>query len=325
MIQFKGKEILITGCGTLGGALVKKIMTFSPRGIRVLSRNELHQYRFKQEMAGLVRETGFDNIAYLIGDVRDYERIRMATKNVDIVINTAAMKHLDLCEENPFEAVQTNIIGATNIIKASIDNEVEIVMQISTDKAVEACNLYGATKAVAEKLFIHGNVYTGGHGTKMSCCRYGNVIGSNGSVIPLFKKQAEAGSYITITHPDMTRFWISINEAVEFIIRSIGVMAGGEIFIPKIPSMRIIDLANAIKEGCVINYTGIRKGEKIHETLISEHESLNVIEYDESFEIRPLINIQKYDTSGNRVFPLFKYSSDTNAHFLSKEDLRELI
>jgi UDP-N-acetylglucosamine 4,6-dehydratase len=278
---FDGKEILITGgTGSLGKALIDKLLTnYNPKGIRIFSRDELKQVELKKQLSSnskfIDREPTLP-ISFLIGNIKDLPRLELATEGVNIIIHAAALKHVPVCEENPLEAIQTNIIGSQNIVYAALKNKVEKVMGVSTDKSVNPINLYGATKLAAEKLFIHSNIYNGGRHPVFSCCRYGNVIGSRGSAIPLFFKQAEQGQ-ITITDERMTRFWISLSNAAEFVLNSISVMEGKEIFIPQMRSCRMIDVANIIanttKTPVEIKNIGIRPGEKLHEVLISEEES----------------------------------------------------
>ena len=290
-----------------------------PKGIRIYSRGELMQMQMSQK---------FDDprLSFLIGDVRDRNRLYRAMRGVDIVVHAAAMKQVPSCEYNPIEAVKTNIDGTVNLIDAAVDNNVNKVMLISTDKAVHPVNLYGATKMVAEKLGIQGNSYSGGKTPWFSCVRYGNVIGSRGSVIPLFKEQQKKG-VITITDEKMTRFWISLDQGVRFVMNSIEIMKGGEIFIPKIPSMRLTDLANAIAPNVKKEYIGIRAGEKLHEVLLTEDEARHAKEYDHGFIIEPEHRFWKQnEVIGGKVLPEgFRYASDTNTIWLSTDDLKKII
>jgi UDP-N-acetylglucosamine 4,6-dehydratase len=233
------------------------------------------------------------------------------------------MKQVPACEYNPFEAVKTNVVGAANVIEAAIDAGVKKVLAISTDKAVNPVNLYGATKLCAEKLFVQGNSYSGGSGTRFSCARYGNVVGSRGSVIPLFVEQRPSG-VITVTDERMTRFWITLQQGVDFVIQCLGAMEGGEIFVPKIPSMRVLELAKAVAPECEIRYTGIRPGEKVHEVLVSEDESHGVLEHDTFYMIPPQHHWWRATswTTGTRVKPGFRFTSDTNTHWLTADELR---
>jgi FlaA1/EpsC-like NDP-sugar epimerase len=278
------KEILILGgTGSLGRKLVKALkQKYNLRGLRIFSRTEYLQWEFEQELKML---NLLDKVAFLLGDVRDKERLSRAMNNVDIVINAAAMKQVPACECNPFEAIKTNVYGAQNIIDCAIDNKVEKVLHISTDKSVEPINLYGMTKAIAEKLFIDGNIYAGGHNTIMSCVRYGNVLDSRGSILPLFREQSKNG-FITITDKDMTRFLITLDEVVEFIINCLNIMQGNEIFIPKMKSKKIVDLAKEVCPGIEQKIIGIRKGEKLHEVLISQHETVHMEEKENKYILR---------------------------------------
>jgi UDP-N-acetylglucosamine 4,6-dehydratase (inverting) len=267
-----------------------------------------------------------DRLRFFIGDVRDRDRLRRAMTNCDIVVHAAALKQVPTCEYNPIEAVRTNIDSSINVIDAAIDNGIERVIAISTDKAVYPVNLYGATKMTAEKLFIQGNSYSGKINTKFSCVRYGNVIGSRGSVIPLFLEQKQTGT-ITITNEKMTRFWITLNQGVNFVIDCIGRMKGGEIFVPKIPSMNITDLAEAIAPGAKRKVIGIRPGEKIHEILLTEDEARHSKEFDDSFVIEPehpFWNVNNLK-GGKPLLEGFGYMSENNDKWLSKEYLIKII
>ncbi|GAI95569.1 unnamed protein product, partial [marine sediment metagenome] len=267
-MDWPSKTVLITGgTGSFGKKLTEIMQReHHPKKLIIFSRDELKQHE--------MRMSGFDHpsLRYFIGDVRDRERLYRAFNGVDIVVHAAALKQVPACEYNPFEAIQTNIIGAKNVIDAAIDQGAKKVIAISTDKAVNPINLYGATKLCAEKLFVQGNSYSGERGARFSCARYGNVVGSRGSVIPMFKKQREGGK-ITVTDERMTRFWLTLEQGVRFVTRCIEQMQGGEVFVPKIPSMRIMDLAEAVAPGCEIEFVGIRPGEKLHELLISRGES----------------------------------------------------
>lgn len=314
------KEFLIIGgTGSLGNALVKTLIEkYKYRGIRIYSRDEFKQWEMKDR---LVAEYGdIINVSFLIGDVRDRVRLRRAMKGVNVVINAAAMKQVPACEYNPIEAVKTNIHGAENIIECALDQNVNFVMQVSTDKAVYPINLYGATKAVAEKLILHANAYTGGRGTKFSCSRYGNVLGSRGSIIPLFKKQIEEKKPITITDPEMTRFWITIEEAAQFIISMCYREEAGRIYIPKIPSCKITDIIKALTTNSMhnqaYNIIGIRQGEKLHETLIS-HEEGPFVESIVGYYIIHPYEVGHFDQT-------FNYSSNTPP-FLSHKEVKECI
>lgn len=323
--MFNGKDILITGgTGSFGKKCTEIILKrYEPRRLIIFSRDELKQY----EMAHIFSEKQYPCMRYFLGDVRDKDRLYRAFDGVDYIIHAAALKQVPAAEYNPFEAVKTNILGAENIIEAAIDQGVKRVIALSTDKAVNPVNLYGATKLCSEKLFIAGNAYVGSrHHTIFSVVRYGNVLGSRGSVMPLFMKQKPTGT-ITITDPRMTRFWITLQQAVEFVLRCFEKMTGGEIFIPKIPSMNIMDLAKAIAPDCEIKFIGIRSGEKIRETLISSDEARNTFEYRDYYLIRPDFSYWAKELDGKDVTSVsegFEYSSDTNTWKLSLEELKAI-
>jgi UDP-N-acetylglucosamine 4,6-dehydratase len=322
-MNWSEKIILLTGgTGSFGQKFVEVMLKeYNPKTIRIFSRDELKQWEMAQKFNHDKR------LRFFIGDIRDKERLERAMDGVDIVVHAAALKQVPLCEYNPFEAVKTNILGAQNVIEAALDHNVERVMAISTDKAVNPVNLYGATKMCMEKLFIAANSYVGPkRQTKMSCVRYGNVVGSRGSVIPLFKKQRQTGR-ITITDPRMTRFWITLEQGVKFVINCIEKMHGGEIFVPKIPSMRIMDLAKAVAPECEIEFIGIRPGEKIHECLLTEDEARHSIEFDDFFVIEPehpWWNAERW-SGGKRLPEGFRYTSDTNTQWLSIEELKKMV
>ena len=318
------KEILITGgTGTLGNALVKLLLDTDIKGIRIFSRDELKQHEMR------TRLDNPDKVAWLIGDVRDPKRLTRAMEGVDIVIHAAAMKQVPACEEHPLEAIQTNIHGAENVLSAALANQVEKVMNVSTDKAVYPINLYGATKMAAEKLFINGNVYGGGR-TKMSCCRYGNVFGSRGSVVPMFIKARETG-VVNITHPGMTRFWITVNKVAQFLIDRICDMEGGEIFIPIMPKMSVLDLATIIVQDSKVeyeedtpwikyNHIGTRPGEKTHETLIAKEEG------DFTWTITPKDKDSFYKiTSTKRGIGGPSYNSETYKRELQEIEIQQML
>lgn len=275
----QNKEILITGgTGSLGKTLTKLLIkdNHQPHGIRILSRDELKHWQMKQEINDFqTKHKSNINVSYIVGDIRNYESLYRAFENVDIVINTAAMKQIPTCEINPLEAVMTNVGGVENVIKAALARNVKRVMQVSTDKAVYPINLYGATKTVAEKLIIQANVYSGRKGIMFSCCRYGNVLGSRGSIIPLFKQQIADNKSITITHEDMTRFWITLPRVGRFLLNRLKAMEGGEIFIPYMKACTMKAMKDYIvpKPDYPVNYIGVRKGEKLHECLIAEEET----------------------------------------------------
>lgn len=317
-----GKIILLTGgTGSFGKEFVETVLReHNPKAIRIFSRGELLQMQMRQQFNDDPR------LRFLIGDVRDRARLSRAMNGVDIVVHAAALKQVPACEYNPIEAIKTNVDGAVNVIDAAIDANVMKVIALSTDKAVNPANLYGATKLCAEKLFVRGNAYAGGSETRFSCVRYGNVIGSRGSVIPVFQRQRESGK-ITITDKRMTRFWLTLDQGVRFVIRCIEQMQGGEIFVPKIPSMRIMELAEAIAPGCEIELTGIRPGEKLHEVLVSEDESRDAHETEDMFVICPVYGYRGHTNSPerNNLPDGFKYTSDTNEQWLSQSELTKLV
>jgi len=319
-INWETQSILITGgTGSFGKHFCKiMIEQYHPKVIRVYSRDELKQHDMRQQF-------GEKNLRYFIGDVRDLDRLRRAMEGVDIVIHAAALKQVPACEYNPFEAVKTNILGAQNVIDAAIDTGVKKVVALSTDKAVNPVNLYGATKLCSDKIFINGNSYSGDKGTRFSCVRYGNVIGSRGSVIPLFRNQKKNGE-ITITDNRMTRFWISLDQAVELVLEGLCHMQGGEIFVPKIPSMKIVDLAQAIAPECKIKTIGIRPGEKLHEALITEEDGRNTVSYNGMYVVMPRYpwwERQNYENAA-KLPEGFIYTSDTNSEWLTVEDLKKM-
>lgn len=316
------KSILITGgTGSFGRKFVEIVLSrFKPKRLIILSRDELKQFEMQQTFS----QKKYPCLRYFLGDVRDKDRLYRAFHGVDYVIHAAALKQVPASEYNPFEAVQTNIIGTQNVIDAAIDSGVKNVLTLSTDKAVSPVNLYGATKLCLEKLVVAGNSYAGGR-TRFSVVRYGNVVGSRGSVVPLFLKQRETGM-VTVTDERMTRFWITLEQGVNFVLRCLEILHGGEVFVPKIPSMRIIDLAKAICPGCAHKYIGIRPGEKIHEVLISKDEARNTLDLGEFYLIKPSFpfwNTGNYH-QGRLVPEDWEYASNTNEHWLEVNELREL-
>jgi len=318
----EGKTILITGgTGSFGRKFVETVLReYAPRVIRVFSRGELLQH----EMQGQFQNES--RLRYFIGDVRDRDRLHRAMNGVDIVVHAAALKQVPACEYNPIEAVRTNIDGAVNVIDAALDSRVEKLIALSTDKAVHPVNLYGATKLVAEKLFIQANAYRGRSRTEFSVVRYGNVVASRGSVIPLFLRQREQGR-LTITDERMTRFWITLEQGVNLVIDCIGWMQGGEIFVPKIPSMRVADLASAIAPQAKVEITGIRPGEKLHEVLLTEQEARHAKEYPDHYVIEPEHPYWDRACLADGI-PLpegFRYGSDENRQWLSKDELGAIV
>ena len=317
------KSILLTGgTGSFGRKFVEIVLReYRPRKLIVFSRDELKQHEMRQAFS----DTGDLPIRYFIGDVRDLDRMRRAMREVDIVIHAAALKQVPACEYNPNEAILTNVVGGQNVISAALDAGAQRVVALSTDKAVNPVNLYGATKLCAEKLFVQSNSYRGTIGTRLSCVRYGNVIGSRGSVVPLFEKQRSSG-VLTVTDERMTRFWLTLEQGVRFVISCLEQMHGGEVFVPKIPSMRVVDLAEAIAPGCRRVVVGIRPGEKLHEVLMSEDEARYALEFPEMFVIQPAHPWWRHDMwEGGAPLPDgFSYASDHNGHWLNVEQLREL-
>ncbi len=324
--MFSGKSILITGgTGSFGKKYVKTILArYRPSRVVIFSRDELKQYEMQQE---------YDSPAlrYFIGDVRDKERVRQAMRGIDFVIHAAALKQVPAAEYNPMECIKTNIHGAENVILAAIDNEVEKVIALSTDKAANPINLYGATKLASDKLFVAANNMAGGHRTRFSVVRYGNVVGSRGSVVPLFKSLVAKGAdSLPITDPDMTRFWITLQQGVDFVLKNFERMQGGEIFVPKIPSVRIVDLASAIAPQLKQNIIGIRPGEKVHEIMCPSDDSHLTIEFDDHYVMTPSIvfhssasNFKRNSLGeqGQAVKRGFEYNSGGNTHFLSTADI----
>jgi UDP-N-acetylglucosamine 4,6-dehydratase/5-epimerase len=324
-----GKSILITGgTGSFGRAFVRTLLeSGNPRRIVVYSRDELKQYEMQQEFPD-------SRMRFFLGDVRDAERTRQAFRDVDIVIHAAALKQVPAAEYNPMECIKTNIIGAQNVINACIENEVERVIALSTDKAANPINLYGATKLASDKLFVSANNIVGGRSTRFAVVRYGNVVGSRGSVVPFFQKLIRDGATeLPITDERMTRFWITLQQGVEFVIKNLARMHGGEIFVPKIPSSRITDLAAAIAPHLPTRIVGIRPGEKLHEIMVPADDSHHTIEFPDHYVITPSIAFfaqPSYfnDGTGARGTAIeegWEYNSGTNPHFLSVDDIHKLI
>jgi len=323
-MEWGSQVVFVTGgTGSFGRRFVNFLLRrYSPKKLIVFSRDELKQHEMRQEFP----DGGDSPIRYFIGDVRDAERLHRALNGVDVVVHAAALKQVPACEYNPFEAVQTNIMGARNVIDAAIDRGVKKVLALSTDKAVNPINLYGATKLCAEKMFVQANAYAGGQGTKFSVCRYGNVMGSRGSVVPVFMRQRTSGQ-VTITDPRMTRFWITLEQGVQFVSRCIEQMHGGEIFVPKLPSMTIVDVAKVIAPECRIKEIGIRPGEKLHEVLVSEDEAPQTLELDDMFVVRPAHSWWRVEHwAGGQPLPEnFRYSSNFNARWLGADDMRAML
>ena len=316
-----GKNILITGgTGSFGNEFVKIVLKkYKPARLIVFSRDELKQFDMKRK---------FDHrcMRYFLGDVRDQQRLHRAFQGVDIVIHAAALKQVPAAEYNPFEAVKTNVIGAENIINEAIECGVSKVVALSSDKAVNPVNLYGATKLCSDKLFVAGNSYVGRSKTRFGVVRYGNVVGSRGSVIPLFREQKKTGK-ITVTDKRMTRFWITLPQGVDLVLRSLEIMQGGEIFIPKIPSMNIMDLAKAVAPSAKISVSGIRPGEKLHEILLPKDEARHSLEFKDMFIIEPDFPWwnKKHHTNGRKIREDFEYRSDNNRDWLTAAALQKMV
>jgi len=322
----ENKVILITGgTGSFGNRFVERIVTkHNPAKVIVYSRDEFKQYRMREKFSGHLGK-----LRFFLGDVRDKARLYRAFDGVDYVVHAAALKQVPALEYNPTEAVNTNVVGADNIVDAAIDRGVKKVIALSTDKAVNPINLYGATKLVAEKIFIAANAYAGGK-VRFSGVRYGNVMGSRGSVIPLFMRfKNERVKAFPITDKRMTRFWITLDQSVDLVIKALDVAVGGEVFVPKIPSMKILDLARAIEPECTFRYTGIRPGEKLHESLVSYDEARNVRIFDGLYIIMPQFsenNAVRMKYEGCPLVPEgFVFRSDVNDQWLSRDDLRTMI
>ena len=320
-MDWRGRSVLVTGgTGSFGSRFVERMVsTYHPRRLVVFSRDELKQ----SQLAARVQDP---SLRFFIGDVRDRDRLQRAMHGVDIVIHAAALKQVPACEYNPFEAVKTNVLGANNVIEAAIDQGVERVVALSTDKAVNPVNVYGATKLCAEKMFVQGNSYAGGLKTRMAVVRYGNVVGSRGSVIPLFLDQRDGGE-LTITDERMTRFWLTLDEGVDFVVRAVERMQGGEIFVPKIPSMRVIDLARAIAPDASLKVVGVRPGEKLHEVLLSADESRHSVDVDGMYVVQPVYAGWSYTTpAGAKPLAVdFSFTSDTNTAWCSAEELKRMV
>jgi UDP-N-acetylglucosamine 4,6-dehydratase/5-epimerase len=318
--ELQGKVVLVTGgTGSFGKAFIKTVLDqHDPAAVRVYSRDELKQWELAKALDDSKR------LRFLIGDVRSRDRLELAMRGVDVVIHAAALKQVPVCEYNPFEAVQTNVHGAENVVAAAIANDVPRTLALSTDKAVNPVNLYGATKLCAEKIVTQGNAYAGDSKARFASVRYGNVVGSRGSVIPLFKQQALSGE-LTITDEAMTRFWITLDQAVDFVISSLSMTQGGEVFVPRIPSMRVTDLADALAPDASRRIVGVRPGEKVHEVLITEDESRHARALPDRFIIYPPYGFWSVgEPVGEELPPGFRYSSDDNSEWLDAGDIREM-
>ena len=326
--MFNDKSILITGgTGSFGKQYTRTILErYKPRRVIIYSRDELKQYEMAQQYDA-------ECMRYFIGDVRDRDRLTMAMRDVDFVIHAAALKHVPAAEYNPMECIKTNVHGAENVISAALENEVDKVMALSTDKAANPINLYGATKLASDKLFVAANNIAGRQRTRFAVVRYGNVVGSRGSVVPFFKRLIqEKCDYLPITDARMTRFWITLQQGVDFVLKDFQRMYGGEIFVPKIPSVRIVDLAKAMAPALSHRVVGIRPGEKLHEVMCPGDDSHLTLEFDDHYVIRPSIQttpptdftVNRLGEHGKSVQQDFAYQSGSNPHFLSVEEIRRL-
>ena len=322
MIDLSGSTILLTGgTGSFGTAFVERVSREWPDAtVRVYSRDELKQFELRERF-------GDDHVRYVIGDVRNRARLVRAAQGCDIIVHAAAMKQVPACEYNPFEAVQTNVLGAQHVVDAAIDAGVPRVVALSTDKAVNPVNLYGATKLCEEKIIVQGNAYAAQSNTRLACVRYGNVVGSRGSVVPLFLRQRNEGR-LTITDERMTRFWITLEEAVDLVLFGLDQMVGGEVFVPKLPSMRVVDLAEAVAPDLPREIVGIRPGEKLHETLLTDDEARHSIDSGDVYVVlpeHPWWDAHPKWLSGEALPEGFCYSSDTNTDWLTADQLKEFL
>jgi len=322
-MNWSDKIVLVTGgTGSFGKKFIEIMLEeYHPAKLIIFSRDELKQHE--------MRVSGFNDpsLRYFIGDVRDLPRLKRAMNGVDIVVHAAALKQVPACEYNPMEAIKTNILGSSNIVDAALDTSVEKVVALSTDKAVNPVNLYGATKLAAEKLFIQSNAYAAGSTTRFSCVRYGNVVGSRGSVIPIFIKQRKNGK-LTITDDRMTRFWLTLEQGVRFVIKCAEIMQGGEVFVPKLPSTKILDLARVIAPEAEIEIIGIRPGEKLHEVLINADEARSTIELDDMFVVQPSEALwfgYEWKNKGKALPDGFRFSSDNNPQHLSPDEIKKFV
>jgi len=321
-LELDNSSILITGgTGSLGSALVSYLLDHtSARRIIIFSRDELKQQQSQIKFSNNRR------IRWFIGDIRDRDRLSLALKGVDYVFHTAALKQVDTGEYNPMEFIKTNVLGSQNVIDASIEAGVKRVVALSTDKASSPINLYGATKLTSDKLFVAANNYSFASGTTFSVVRYGNVMGSRGSVIPFFRELARRGESIPVTDLRMTRFWISLDQAVDFVMESLSLMKGGELFVPRIPSMRIVDLAAAVAPGSPVHEIGMRPGEKLHEEMISADDSRRTIIQKNRFIVTPVVAEWGFvDPVGERMVEGNAYKSDTNDEWMTEEDIKKFL
>ncbi len=329
MRQFDGCTVLVTGgTGSFGRRFIETLLRHSrARRLIVFSRDEYKQYEMQQQLAALDSDA---RLRFFIGDVRDADRLDLATREVEFIVHTAALKQVPAAEYNPFECIRTNVTGAENVVRAALRNGVRKVVALSTDKAANPINLYGASKLASDKIFIAANNLAGSLGTRFAVVRYGNVVGSRGSVIPFFKKLlAEGADHLPITDERMTRFWITLPQGVAFVVTALAMMRGGEIFVPKIPSMRITDLARSMAPDLPLRTVGVRPGEKLHEVMVTEDDSRQTLELDDRYVIEPAFawwSRGPYLASGARpVAEGFRYASDTNSDWLDESRLKQLL
>ncbi|MDV7339047.1 UDP-N-acetylglucosamine 4,6-dehydratase (inverting) [Terasakiella sp. A23] len=329
-VNLDGKSILVTGgTGSFGQRFVKTILErFKVKRLVIFSRDELKQFEMQQKFS----TSEYPCLRYFIGDVRDEERLRMAMRNIDIVVHAAALKHVPVAEYNPSECIRTNVNGAENVVSAAIDNNVPQVIALSTDKAVNPINLYGASKLAADKIFVAANNLSGSNGTKFSVVRYGNVVGSRGSVVPFFKKLIDDGAeFLPITDPEMTRFWVTLQQGVDFVISNLRFMKGGEIFVPKMSSMSVVDMAKYLAPDLPQKVIGIRPGEKLHEMMISEDDATSTYDIGDRYVIEPTYVYWRKDDVGSlhenaeKVDKGFRYASNINDDWLNNERLEQML
>ena len=325
-LDLNGAAVLVTGgTGSFGRRFVKTVLErYKPRRLIVFSRDEMKQYEMAQEIGDVVC------MRYFIGDVRDCDRLELAMREVDYVVHAAALKQVPTAEYNPFECIHTNVLGAENVVRAALRNNVGKVVALSTDKAASPINLYGASKLAADKIFVAANNLSGSLNTRFSVVRYGNVLGSRGSVVPLFRRLIEQkADHLPITDPRMTRFWITLQQGVNFVLSCMQIMKGGEIFVPKIPSMKIVDLARAMAPDLPHEVVGIRPGEKLHEVMVTEDDARYTYDHGDRYVIRPAFTFsidKKYSNGNAKPVPEgFRYASETNPQWLDSEGLRKIL
>ena len=327
-IDLNGKAVMVTGgTGSFGRQFIRTVLErYKPRRLIVFSRDELKQYEMAQELS----VEAFPSIRYFIGDVRDVDRLELSMRGVDYVVHAAALKHVPTAEYNPFECIKTNVNGAENVVTAAIRSNVKKVLALSTDKAANPTNLYGASKLASDKIFIAANNLSGAGGCSFSVVRYGNVLGSRGSVVPYFKRLIDEGAIdLPVTDPRMTRFWITLQQGVNFVLSSLGIMGGGEIFVPKIPSMKLVELATCMAPSLPHRMVGIRPGEKLHEVMVPEDDARATVELSDRFVILPgFTDRPRKEWISRGAEPVakgFRYASDNNPEWLSNADLTALI